>query len=454
LASVSIPSTIREIGVSAFYECKAIEQVNITDLAAWCNISFNGELSNPLYYTQRLLVNGKEITDLEIPNTVKSIGAYAFDGLSALKSVTIANSVTKICEYAFNSCENLKTASIPNSVLSIGRAAFYGCTSLTSMVIPNSVTIIGMEAFQGCSSLETVDIPTSVTEMGDSSFHGCTSLQSVVIPKSLTYISGDAFAGCTSLNHVTIPNSVTYIDYMAFIGCTSLTNVDIPSSVTSIDYSAFRETGLTSLTIHNTLTSLGQFAFMECLDLKSLIIEDGENELQHFKAFEYDKPKEAYFGRQMDFSMISCDSLETVEFGENVKSIVSGAFKDGSKIRTVKVYNSVPPETDDTFSSKTYIDGVLYVPDGSEDAYAAAPGWKDFWEIKTMQITTAISDVCDGTQYSVSDGVLHIVGDAPVRVVAINGAVIYSGKGDNDINLNKGMYIVVIGDKASKIVVR
>jgi hypothetical protein len=241
---------------------------------------------------------------------------------------------------------------------------------------------------------------------------------------------------------------------MAFINCSSLTSITFPSSVTSVAAQSFRFCGLTSLTIPKTLINIGNSAFDGCYDLKSLVIEDSESELYHYAAFSGDRPKEAYLGRQMDFSTINCDSLETVEFGENVKSIVSGAFKDGSNIRTVKVYNSIPPETDDTFSSKTYIDGVLYVPDGSEDAYAAAPGWKDFWEIKTMQITTAISDVCDGTQYSVSDGALHIVGDAPVRVVAINGAVVYSGKGDNDINLNKGMYIVVIGDKASKIVVR
>jgi hypothetical protein len=118
--------------------------------------------------------------------------------------------------------------------------------------------------------------------------------------------------------------------------------------------------------------------------------------------------------------------------------------------------NPVPPTTDDTFSNETYLDGVLYVPESSINDYAAAPGWKNFWEIKSLDEFNGVSEVRvnDTTSFSVSDGALHIVGDAPVRVIAINGAVVYSGKGDNDINLNKGMYIVVIGDKASKIVVR
>jgi hypothetical protein len=164
----------------------------------------------------------------------------------------------------------------------------------------------------------------------------------------------------------------------------------------------------------------------------------------------------AYFGRQMDFSRVSSSAMETVEFGKYVTSIASGAFKDGSNIRTVNVYNIVPPTTDDTFSNDTYLDGVLYVPESAINDYAAAPGWKNFWEIKALDNYDAVNGVYtdNSTSFSVSDGALHIVGDAPVRVVAINGAVIYSGKGDNDINLNKGMYIVVIGDKASKIVVR
>jgi hypothetical protein len=124
--------------------------------------------------------------------------------------------------------------------------------------------------------------------------------------------------------------------------------------------------------------------------------------------------------------------------------------------RSPAVYNTVPPTTDDTFCNDTYLDGVLYVPESAINDYAAAPGWKNFWEIKALDNYDAVNGVYtdNSTSFSVSDGALHIVGDEPVRVVAVNGAVVYSGKGDNDINLNKGMYIVVIGDKASKIVVR
>jgi hypothetical protein len=212
------------------------------------------------------------------------------------------------------------------------------------------------------------------------------------------------------------------------------------------------------VTVPNSVTSIGNSAFEGCNGIAKLTFEDGEGNMTigSRDAFRNVRPTEVYFGRQMDFSKVSCSAMETVEFGKYVSSIADGAFKDGTNIRTVNVYNTVPPTTDDTFSNDTYLDGVLYVPESAINDYAAAPGWKNFWEIKALDNYDAVNGVYtdNSTSFSVSDGVLHIVGDAPVRVVGINGAVVYSGKGDNDINLNKGMYIVVIGDKASKIVVR
>jgi len=75
--------------------------VNITDLAAWCDIDFLGNDSNPCYIAHHLYLNGVEITDLVIPDTITSIGAFAFYGLSYLTSVTIPNSVTSIGFHAF-----------------------------------------------------------------------------------------------------------------------------------------------------------------------------------------------------------------------------------------------------------------------------------------------------------------------------------------------------------------
>ena len=101
MTSVTIPNSVTTIGEYAFCSCIGLTSVHITDIAAWCKISFG---SNPLENACHLFLNGKEIKDLVIPNSVTAIG-----------------------DHAFNFCTGLTSVTIPNSVTSIGKAAFYGC---------------------------------------------------------------------------------------------------------------------------------------------------------------------------------------------------------------------------------------------------------------------------------------------------------------------------------------
>ena len=156
LTSANIPNSVTNIGYHAFFGCTGLTSVYITDLAAWCGINFKSYSSNPIQYAHHLFLNGKEITELEIPSSVTNIGDYAFYGCSGLTSITIPNSVATIGEYAFYNCSGLTSVTIPSSVTSIGNNAFSGCSGLTSINIPNSVTNIGYYAFRGCLGLKDV----------------------------------------------------------------------------------------------------------------------------------------------------------------------------------------------------------------------------------------------------------------------------------------------------------
>jgi regulator of extracellular matrix RemA (YlzA/DUF370 family) len=209
---------------------------------------------------------GKGLTSVVIPNSVTSIGEWAFYE-NRLTSVVIPASVTFIGDGAFYG-NQLTSVVIPASVTRIGNYAFYG-NRLTSVVIPDSVTSIGWHAFYG-NQLTSVTIPNSVTSIGQGAFYG-NRLTSVVIPDSVTSIGWDAFYG-NRLTSVVIPDSVTSIGWEAFYG-NRLTSVVIGNSVTSIGWEAFSENQLTSVVIGNSVTSIGREAFYGN-QLTSIVIGD------------------------------------------------------------------------------------------------------------------------------------------------------------------------------------
>lgn len=165
IKNINIPNSVTSIGSSAFGYCTGLSRIDISDIGAWCGISFGNTSANPLYYAKCLYLNGQEVTNLTIPNSVNCIGDYVFDGFKSLTNITI-----------------------PNSVTSIGSSTFSGCTGLTSIVIPNSVTAIGEYAFSGCPLKQLVFTSDKTTEIGYSAF---SSPNLVVVPSgSLSIYNG------------------------------------------------------------------------------------------------------------------------------------------------------------------------------------------------------------------------------------------------------------------------
>ena len=142
-----------------------------------------------------------------------------------MTELTLPNSVRSIGDHAFSGCRGITKLTLPNSVTSIGYAVFKGCSGLTKLTLPDSVTSIGYAVFKGCSGLTKLTLPDSVTSIGDCAFEGCTGLTELTLPKSVKSIGDYAFLGCRGITKLTLPNSVTSIGESAFDLCSGLSKI-------------------------------------------------------------------------------------------------------------------------------------------------------------------------------------------------------------------------------------
>ena len=259
---------------------------------------------------------------MTIPNSVTSIGNYAFRGCSGLSSVTIPNSVTSIGNYAFYNCTGLTSVTIPNSVTSIGNSAFYDCTGLWvvySYANPENVTMGNsvfylrsgdywnrhLRVLPGYKSLYQQDSRWSqyfdgiyetdrfeldgiyykfigdnavaVTYDNNHKYTGDITIPETInfigVTYTVTAIDYDAFESCIDLKSVSIPNTVTTIGDWAFRGCTKLASINIPNSVTAIGRYAFQNCiKLASIDIPNSVTTIGENAFAFCYRLTEITV--------------------------------------------------------------------------------------------------------------------------------------------------------------------------------------
>lgn len=311
LTSVTIPGSVTSIEDSTFADCFGLISVNERN-PSYCSVG--GVLFNKTKTRLIRYPSVKAGTTYSIPNSVATIGAFAFEHCSGLTSVTIPDGVTTIEDSSFYGC-SLTNVTIPNSVTTIGASALSSCSSLTSVTIPSSVTSIGRFAFGLCSGLTNVNISKRVTEIGDDVFYQCmnlavikvdednpsySSLQGVLlnkaktmiihfprarvgdytVPDSVTAIGNHEFDYCTGLTSVTIPNSVTTMGNHAFAYCKRLRSVTISANMTSIGNSAFESCySLVSVIIPNGVPTIGDSAFASCFGLTSVTIPNSVNRI-------------------------------------------------------------------------------------------------------------------------------------------------------------------------------
>ena len=264
LSSVSLPSTLRTIGIQSFALCSALNSIKLPD---------------GLLRIEALAFNLAGITSITFPNSLTYIGTSAFNS-SHLTSVTIPDSVTELGVQAFANCDYLDSAIIGNGVTTIPKSCF-GYSVLTSVTIGNNVTKIDSDAFAACRRLTSLYIPANVQEIVGNPFLDCGGLTSIVVDAKNNFynshdncnaiIKSSSNTLITGCQNTVILDTVREIGEDAFHRVHNLTSVTIPESVEIIRESAFYEcTGLTSVTVEGDISILESSVFENCRALKTV----------------------------------------------------------------------------------------------------------------------------------------------------------------------------------------
>ena len=417
----------------------------------------------------------KYLKEITIPSTynganVSTIIHQGFEGCENLTKIEIPNSVTSIGDDAFFSCDSLTSIEIPSSVTSIGGSAFQNCDSLTSIEIPNSVTSIGSYAFAYCDSLTSITLPfvgaslngtsnthfgyifgasdwmdnadyvptslkeviiTGGTSIGDYAFYYCTSLTSIEIPDSVTSIGSAAFFDCRSLTSIETPNSVTSIGSAAFYNCSSLTSVVIEDSVTSIgDYAFYDCTSLTSIEIPNSVTSIGSAPFSSCDSLTSIMVDENNENYKSKDGNLYSKDGKTL----IQYAIGKTDTSFTIP--NSVTSIGDGAFDYCSSLTSIVIPNSVTSIGSLAFDS---CDSLTSVVIGNSVTSIGSAAFYNCSSLTSIEIPNSVTSIGDGAFYG-CDSLTSIV--IPNSVTSIGmGAFEYC----------TSLTSVVIGDSVTSI---
>lgn len=293
LVSVEIPVTVKKVGANAFKSCSSLQKVDLP--------------------------------------SVETLGASVFERCGKLTTVTLSPDLQVIPDYAFQYCGSLADVPLPSSLVSIGVSAFRECDGLSAVVMPNTVTTLNKNAYESCNTLTTVTLSSGLQAIPDNAFRDCGSLVDVPLPPSLVSIGTGAFEQCRSLTSVNMPNTVTTLNNSAYYVCTNLKEVKLSENLKNIGDASFCECGnLISIDIPASVSTINSHAFRSCVKLETVTLHEGLQSIE-------------------GASFSGCKSLVSVTIPETVTSIGVEAF-DNSGLRSIIIPRSVTSMGDRAFA--------------------------------------------------------------------------------------------------------
>lgn len=421
LESIIIPQSIISIGASAFDGCTTLSKAEFASIENLCKIKFSNLTSNPLSQANHLNINGQEVTNIVIPNTVDSIGKYAFACGTEIRSVIIPTSVKSVGEDAFYNCTNLSKAEFANienickikfsnlysNPLSQVNHLYINGEEVTNIIIPDTVDSIGQYAFACGPGFKSVIIPPSVKSVGKDAFYNCYYLLKSAYPSTIEnpFRTGNAFFGASigyNPEESILENDWIYGPDKASILFAPITlkgDYSVPNTVETIGADAFSDcTELTAIIIPKSVKEIGRYAFSDCEALEkadfasietlcSIEYGWGSNPLYYAHNL-YIAGQEVTdviipetVSKINDYAFYGASNITSIVIPASVQSIGYNAFSGCSGLTSVKVnWNDPITYQQNIFNSDTYDNAILDIPVNTLITYMQSD-WNQFKNI-------------------------------------------------------------------------
>ena len=350
ITSVVFGQYVESIGNNAFYSCQSLNKLDFSKSSV-------KTIGNCAFMID------KSLESIEFPDSLESIGPYAFSCYSYgtygsyyasnLKSVKFGSGLKTVDEYAFYKNEKLETIEFAgNNLTSIGNNAFSSCSALTELNLSGNKTIIRANAFSYDTSLKSVTISSGVNRLCDYAFYKCTALTTVELGEGLETMEGSVFRYCSSLEKVSFPESLVNIYGNTFDSCSKLDNVKIPNNLTYIDGYVFSNcSSLKNVSIGSSCKSVSTTAFLNSYSIDKITVAEDNKNFTSVDGVLYnnDKTTLVLYPKNRagefvvpdtvtsiaDYAFDNAPKLTKVTIGENVKSVGTGAFRNCNSLETV-----------------------------------------------------------------------------------------------------------------------
>ena len=408
LETVKLPEGITSIGDRAFEYCSSMVNLNIpkgvktigTRAFLRCS-SWRGEVDLPqiTVLPQQVFYDCRNLKRLTFATGITSIGEEALAQCGGLGALTFDEGLTSIGQKAFywssitelhlpeslkslsdwmcKDCENLQKVTLPNSLTEIAKGAFKSCKQLTEINIPTALTTIRETAFDECAMLKELNL-SNVTTLEECAFRNCTQLTKVILAKNLESIPVEAFSSCTSLADVTWPQNLKAISYYAFYEA-PIATLQLPETVTSIGDKAFSNNKAITRFVFPKHVGKVLSTFSGCTNLTEVVLPEDATEI-YKEAFRGTGIKQIIipegYTTIMGEAFKNCPQLETIVLPSTLTTLKGGYhFQNSPNIKHVLCLSKTAPianlsdyRWDEIFDTQVYNTAQLYTPqDASYD---------------------------------------------------------------------------------------